>query len=264
MQARYPECQKSFEETINLKDRFPEIVLEKRDGDFIPDCMITNSEGEKVYIEILYSNPTSKEKILSGIPIIEIQVSSEKNVIDTITSKGLIATEQSITTYNFHHIITDGEYDCGGNCSMEAFVQHSHLYSHHPAESIKLIQKHLSCPEAFAKKRLDYILDLYRTATKSEVHSPSRYGWYRFLGKNGKLYYRKDQNLYLFMYNNDYYGVYHFFGKFYIFTTVSNGIKFFGTVATIEGAPDFLDKILPQDTKEKDENNSIKQRSLFD
>ena len=93
---------------VNLKSYYPNITLEQRDGAFIPDCMLYNYKGEKVYIEIKHKSGVSQKKIDSGIPIIEINTFSEK-VMERIIREKKLDTRGSIytpvTLYNFDKFI---------------------------------------------------------------------------------------------------------------------------------------------------------------
>lgn len=67
-------------EAFNLVDYFDEIKLEKRDHNFIPDLLLTNSKGDKIYVEIAVSHKCEQNKIDSKIRIIEITLEDETDI----------------------------------------------------------------------------------------------------------------------------------------------------------------------------------------
>lgn len=120
-QAKYNICSSLLKDTVNLKERYPYIKIEKRDGSFIPDCLIYNDNGDKIYIEIKYESPVSEKKRNSGIPIMEIKVNTEES-IQKIIHNGLIdASSEDVNLINFESISPNSTliYDCGGNCPKE-------------------------------------------------------------------------------------------------------------------------------------------------
>ena len=113
--AKYPYCTKEFEECLDLKQLYPYIELEKKNGQFIPDCRIYDKDNNSIYIEIRYSSQASNKKIASGIPIIEISISSEEAILEGIAAEG-IKRQLGISFYNFDSVPTRLSYDCGGIC----------------------------------------------------------------------------------------------------------------------------------------------------
>lgn len=67
---------------FDLLSKFNSIMLEKQDSEtgLIPDILLTNDKGEKCYVEIVVKHKSTEEKILSGIPIIEIYIEKEKDL----------------------------------------------------------------------------------------------------------------------------------------------------------------------------------------
>ena len=102
-------------EIINLKNYYPSIIVEQKDGEFIPDCMVYNYKGDKVYIEIKHKSGVSQKKIDSGIPIIEINTFSEK-VMEKIIREQKLDTISSmytpVTLYNFDKFIYKEILEC--------------------------------------------------------------------------------------------------------------------------------------------------------
>ncbi len=67
---------------FELFPQFNHYEVEKYDEKtgLIPDVLLTNERGEKVYIEIFVNHPSSDEKIKSRIPIVEIKLSEEADL----------------------------------------------------------------------------------------------------------------------------------------------------------------------------------------
>ncbi|MBA1433289.1 MAG: hypothetical protein FAF04_06820 [Epsilonproteobacteria bacterium] len=55
-------CSKVKTEAIDLQANYQSVEIEKKDGDFIPDILLSNSSGEKLYIEFAYTHRSSKKK----------------------------------------------------------------------------------------------------------------------------------------------------------------------------------------------------------
>ena len=105
-------CTKSLDNTLNLIEKYPYINIEKKDDEFIPDILLSNNNDEKIYLEFAYTHRSSKRKIRSNKQIIEIDISSEKD-IELITNSRMINAEQNnISLYNFKNEF----FDCKGNC----------------------------------------------------------------------------------------------------------------------------------------------------
>ncbi len=49
-------CSKVKTEVMDLQANYQSIEVEKKDGDFIPDILLSNSSGEKLYIEFAYTH----------------------------------------------------------------------------------------------------------------------------------------------------------------------------------------------------------------
>ena len=122
-QSKYPSCKKKSTEILNLKKMYPYIKVEKRDGSFIPDCLLYNNKNEKIYIEIKYKSSISDAKRDSGIPIIEIEVQKELDIDRTIKYNTIKQNDRGIKLYNFNSIPTNRIYDCQGVCPEEEKLQ---------------------------------------------------------------------------------------------------------------------------------------------
>jgi hypothetical protein len=80
---------------------FPcEVIIEKKEGTFIPDVKIHNIKGQFIFIEIAHTHKCDAKKIESGCRIIEINVKSEAD-INYFTSRRFREKDKNIKFYNF-------------------------------------------------------------------------------------------------------------------------------------------------------------------
>jgi hypothetical protein len=105
---------------IDLTKAFPEIRMEKRNGEFIPDLLVINREENKyVFIEIVVSNPPSQEKLDSGNPIIQINACNEEDF--DFLSIGVLSEETwNIELHNFVMEESTTSNCEGISCSMDS------------------------------------------------------------------------------------------------------------------------------------------------
>ena len=113
------ECTSLTEAKYNLRNLFNEVFLEQYDENtgFTPDVMLFNSESEsKCYIEIFVTHECSKDKISSGIPIIEISVCDQSD-IEYIQESDFSINDRNISLYNFNakeRVV----HECHQNCNL--------------------------------------------------------------------------------------------------------------------------------------------------
>lgn len=95
---------------------FTDIAIEETDTTtgladrLIPDILLTNAMGDKLYVEIYVKHPVTKEKIASGVPIVEIHLESEDDlkkfqIEDETTITDL--EEFDVRKFNFDKIIRE-------------------------------------------------------------------------------------------------------------------------------------------------------------
>ena len=67
---------------FNLTPNYSKCSVEQYDAEtgFRPDILLTNEQGDKVYVEIVVTHETTQKKIDSGIPIIEIPIYDEDDL----------------------------------------------------------------------------------------------------------------------------------------------------------------------------------------
>lgn len=75
-------CSKEAIFKHDLKHFFDTAEVEKTDGDFRPDILLSSSSesSRKMYIEIFHTNESSDKKLTSGNKIVEITVNNEKDI----------------------------------------------------------------------------------------------------------------------------------------------------------------------------------------
>ena len=94
--------------TENLLQTYSSSIPEKHDqidGEtFVPDVLLSNKCGKKMYIEVVVSHEASEKKIDSGIPIIEIDISCEED-LDLFFNKKLSYHDHRIRIINLENEI---------------------------------------------------------------------------------------------------------------------------------------------------------------
>lgn len=115
--AQTQTCVKDIVHEIDLKAKYPYILVEQYDKGFKPDCMLYNDFGENLYLEVKFTHAVSQDKIDTGIPIIELHVTTEKD-IDKIIEKGKIEYKTSqYKIYNKSVLLPQTlTFDCKGKC----------------------------------------------------------------------------------------------------------------------------------------------------
>ncbi len=126
-------CIRREKHSINLSAEYPIVSVERRDGRFIPDIMLKNTNGDKVYIEIFISSASSIEKRNSGHKIIEIEIGSEEDIEEIIDSKMLQDNFYGVELIGFSEV--NNSFDCGGKCPHNV---NDYSGSHSNTPTIKL------------------------------------------------------------------------------------------------------------------------------
>lgn len=98
-------------EVVSLLPDFKKIEREVKDGDFIPDILLTADDGRKVYVEIVVSHFSEPRKIASGVPIVEIELKSELD-FSLFIKDGLTERNESVSFFNFDQYRSKYNYDC--------------------------------------------------------------------------------------------------------------------------------------------------------
>ncbi|GAA6255122.1 competence protein CoiA family protein [Bacteroides sp. f07] len=97
-------CEKDHESVWDLKQYYDLIFPEKSYKGFRADLLLADSQNvhEPIFIEICVSHECEKEKLESGIRIIEIPLKHEY-ALDRIIQKGVIRENINALLYNFKH-----------------------------------------------------------------------------------------------------------------------------------------------------------------
>lgn len=99
--CQYGRCIDSKKIYFDLTAGFKSIKEEKRDRNLTPDILIETESGEKIYIEIYVTHPSSGEKISSGNKIIEFEIKKEED-LEIFKKEKLDASVDKIRAYNFN------------------------------------------------------------------------------------------------------------------------------------------------------------------
>lgn len=103
---------------FDLTKFFDNILIEKREGSFIPDLMLTNNlRKDKIFIEIAVTHKSSEEKVNSKNRIIEILVENESD-LSPIKNKILSINDSKIKFINFKNSKTVKSH-CLGICNKQ-------------------------------------------------------------------------------------------------------------------------------------------------
>ncbi|BCL39854.1 hypothetical protein [Nostoc sp. MS1] len=107
-------------QSFDLTQYFKNVKLESKDDSFIPDLLLTNEKGDKIYVEIAVNHKSSLNKIYSKSRIIEIDIKSEED-IEIIKTKLLIESRK-VKFFNFRR--EQIKNLCTGQC-FQASVKNS-------------------------------------------------------------------------------------------------------------------------------------------
>lgn len=99
---------------FDLTTYYQEIILEQRDGDFIPDLLLRSQKNpqEKIYIEIAVTSFLSEKKAHSGNRVIEIRLDSDAD-IKSISARHITADDALLIGFDqAESPIVDSECHC--------------------------------------------------------------------------------------------------------------------------------------------------------
>lgn len=107
------------EDKFDLTTVFKDIFEEKREGDFVPDLLLSARNGqEKIFIEIAVTHLSTIKKLHSNYRIIELTVTEETD-LDLLKGHNL-ADSDRLKLYNFK-FKDDIRNRCGGSCTHKGF-----------------------------------------------------------------------------------------------------------------------------------------------
>lgn len=97
------ECIEDSFELFNIKTYYDTCSVECGCQDFVADLLLSNStkEVEPITLEIFVSHKCSPEKIKSGLRIVEIQITSEDDIVNIIEGTFLSYRRDNISCFNF-------------------------------------------------------------------------------------------------------------------------------------------------------------------
>lgn len=108
-------CHKLEPSIINLISKYPNIEIEKKDDGFVPDILLSNDSGDKLYIEFAYTHSVEKKKANSGNKIAEIKIKTEQDVHKIIKNSLIDASDKNVSLYGFE----TESFNCNGECLYE-------------------------------------------------------------------------------------------------------------------------------------------------
>lgn len=107
---------------FDLTSHFKEIIIEKRNDEFIPDLLISNPDKQhKIYIEIAVTHNLSEEKKNSGNKIIEFSLKNEDD-IKQIIDFGKEGHSGIAKYYNFKQTKEIGLFCSEGECVKKIII----------------------------------------------------------------------------------------------------------------------------------------------
>ena len=110
----------------DLTKAFRTITLETHYKGFVPDILLLSEDkSEVLFIEIVVSHRSEKEKIDSGYRIVEILLKEEADIYNSIIERRLFEYGYNIVTYNMNKKLCTGNI-CNGDCKkqLNAFIVH--------------------------------------------------------------------------------------------------------------------------------------------
>lgn len=85
---------------FDLTEYFKDIKLETKDGNFIPDLLLTSRKGEKIFVEIAVTHKSTIKKRQSQQRIIELNINSELDI--KLINNQLLSENEKIVFWNFN------------------------------------------------------------------------------------------------------------------------------------------------------------------
>lgn len=101
--------------TFNLTKYFSEVYLETRQDSFIPDLLLTNKRGDKLFVEIAVTHKASDHKRESEFRIIELNIANEDDL--KIVENTNLKISEKVSFFNFKTELV-GNF-CQGKCRKE-------------------------------------------------------------------------------------------------------------------------------------------------
>ena len=131
-------------ELLSLLPYFRYVKTEVVDGAFVPDVLLTDGNGHKIYIEIVVSHFSEPRKIASGVPIVEIELKSESD-LGMFADGRLTQRNESVRVFNFTRFMTKVNYRC------ETALQEA---------KVQFVSHYRECVRTGTPLKLDYSIDV--------------------------------------------------------------------------------------------------------
>ena len=150
--------------TLSLLHDFHNIEREIKDGDFIPDILLTANDGRKIYVEIVVKHFAEPRKITSGIPIIEIELKTEDDI--SLFSEDILSQRnESINMFNFDQYMVKTNFGCekGLQVIKDLFIQNFRRRVNNKQALIMQFDYEILCNNASCPYIKDHLCIDYRS-----------------------------------------------------------------------------------------------------
>ncbi|MBU5639063.1 hypothetical protein KOM00_20280 [Geomonas sp. Red69] len=88
---------------------YPEVFLDQRDGEFIPDILLQGEGGHKLYVEVVVTHSAEEKKQTSGVRILEVKIESE-DYVEMLRSGVLSLSDERVHGYNLRMVPAEGDF----------------------------------------------------------------------------------------------------------------------------------------------------------
>lgn len=137
--------------TFDLTQYFSEIYLELRQDSFIPDLLLTNEYGDKLFVEIAVTHEVSNRKRESEFRIIELNIANEDDL--KIVKNANLKENEKIKFFNFKTELV-GNF-CQGKC--QGYSEYNYFVIFNSGKSIILEHNLEKINRLIENKKIKYI-----------------------------------------------------------------------------------------------------------
>lgn len=270
--ADWTMCYKEHEHFMNLTKEYPIVTVEKKDGDFIPDILLSNKNGGKIYVEICNSSTCSIEKRNSGNKIIEIKVKNEEDIEKIVRSRtidgGYAHIDYSYTNIeliNFALDEAEGYFDCKGKCPHMSEEEPNPILEKEqdiPTISTNPTTEELESIGFISEQAISFMeafFDIDRDDDNTIIIEILNRMWYFYQAgieaiksripivaaiNSLEILYRGNGSQFTFLiYNGKYYGIVFLEYKYFLYHVESNKVFIVCQLKNIEAASDAIDEL---------------------
>lgn len=135
----------------DLTRAFSRISLETSDNTFIPDVLLSNERGERLYVEIAVTHFSTESKRSSGVRIIEL-VMAEEGDLQLIPSCLLSESDHRVKFVNFQIQAQQGDFSEECKKHIASFILWPSGKSMIEVETVARFKEQIQGPKAFHYK----------------------------------------------------------------------------------------------------------------